>query len=97
LSETVAPDIPTFAESGLPNFNVSQWYALFAPAGTPKEVLDNLTKHARVAMKSADVSEKLKSVGTEQDGSSAEDLRVFLAVEVRQWAEVAQSVDVKIQ
>jgi tripartite-type tricarboxylate transporter receptor subunit TctC len=93
----VAPDIPTFAESGFPNFNVSQWYALFAPAGTPKEVLDKLTQHARAAMKSADVSEKLKSVGTEPDGSSAEDLRVFLAGEVRQWAEVAKSVDVKIQ
>lgn len=93
----VAPDVPTFAESGFPQFSVTQWYAMMAPKGTPPALVEQINRHVKAALASPDVAEKLKAVGTEPVGSSPEQFRTFLAVEIRQWADVAKSVGVRLE
>ena len=93
----VAPEVPTFAESGYAQFTVTQWYGLMAPKGTPAPLVDLLNRHARAALASPDIADKLKSVGTEPAAGSPEQFRVFLAGEIKQWAGVAKSVGVRLE
>jgi len=92
-----APDVPTFAESGYPAFAVSQWYGLMAPRGTPPAIVSKLSELCRAAITAPDVSEKLKSAGTEPVGSSPEDFAVFLDREIARWADVAKANDIKVE
>jgi tripartite-type tricarboxylate transporter receptor subunit TctC len=93
----VAPEILTFAEAGFPNVTITQWYAMMAPKGTPPAIVELLSRHVKAALASPDVSEKLKSAGTEPVGSSPEQMRTFLAGEIRKWAEVAKTVGVRLE
>ncbi len=61
----VAPDVPTVAESGLPGFEVSSWYGVFAPAGTPKPVVDKLAAGIARAVELPDVQAKLTELGSD--------------------------------
>ncbi|MBK7474150.1 MAG: tripartite tricarboxylate transporter substrate binding protein [Betaproteobacteria bacterium] len=67
----VAPEIPTFVESGYPKFQMSQWYGLLAPKGTPADIVEKLNQHVRAALSAADVADS-KAAGTEPVGSSPE-------------------------
>ena len=93
----VAPEVPTFTESGFAQFTVTQWYGLMAPKGTPAPLVDLLNRHARAALASPDIADKLKSVGTEPAAGSPEQFRAFLAGEIKQWAGVAKSVGVRLE
>lgn len=93
----VAPEIPTFAESGHPSFQVNQWYGLFAPKGTPPAIVAKLSEHVRAAMNAPDVSGKLRSAGTEPVGSGPDEFRTFLAREIDQWARVARENNIRIE
>jgi tripartite-type tricarboxylate transporter receptor subunit TctC len=93
----VAPDIPTFAESGYPKFQMAQWYGLLAPKGTPADIVQKLNGEANAAMTSTDVADKLRAAGTEPVGSSAEQFRAFLAAEIAQWATVAREGNIQIE
>ena len=93
----VAPEIQTFTEAGYPAFQVQQWYGLLAPRGTPAEVVAKLNEHAVAAMRAPDVSEKLKSAGTEPRGSTPAEFASFLDREIAQWAAVAKANNIKIE
>lgn len=88
----MAPAIPTFAEAGYPETVVTQWYGLMAPRGTPAAIVDRLNREVRSALEAPDVSEKLKSVGTEPAGDTPEEFSDFLGKEIRRWADVAKAV-----
>jgi tripartite-type tricarboxylate transporter receptor subunit TctC len=93
----VAADVPTFAEAGYPHFTVTQWYGLMAPKGTPAAVVDRLNREVRAALAAPDVSDKLKTSGTEPAGGTPEQFRTFLAGEIRKWADVAKSVGARLE
>ncbi len=93
----VAPEIQTFTEAGYPTFQVQQWYGLLAPRGTPAEIVAKLNEHAVAAMRAPDVSEKLKSAGTEPRGSTPAEFATFLDREIAQWAAVAKTNNIKIE
>ena len=93
----VAPDVPTFAESGFPGVNVTQWYAMMAPRGTPAAIVDLLSQHAKAALASPDVASRLKAAGTEPVGSSPEQFKNFLAGDIRKWSGVAKAVGVRLE
>jgi tripartite-type tricarboxylate transporter receptor subunit TctC len=78
-------DLPTYAESGLSGFEVTAWYALFAPAGTPKEVLTKLNQGSVKAVASKEMTEKLASLGAVPIGSSPEELATHLKTEISRW------------
>ncbi len=79
------PDVPTIAEAGLPGYEVSPWFAVFAPAGTPAEVLARLNKVLNESMKQPDTLKKLESVGAEPIGSTPQELAAHLRREIDRW------------
>lgn len=93
----VAPDIATFVESGYPKFQMSQWYGLLAPKGTPADIVDKLNQHVKLALTAPDVADKLKAAGTEPVGSTPEQFLTFLTNEIAQWASVAKANNIRLE
>jgi tripartite-type tricarboxylate transporter receptor subunit TctC len=91
----IAPDLPTIAESGLPGFDVTVWFGLMAPAGTPKPVIDKLNAAALAALKSDEVVSKLRASGFEPLGSSPEGFARFIASELDKWSDAAKAAQIK--
>jgi tripartite-type tricarboxylate transporter receptor subunit TctC len=90
------PDLPTLAESGLPGFDVTGWYALLAPARTPTQILRKAQADAAVVLKNAEVATRLSSEGAEPVGSTSDELAKFLQRETRKWAMVVKSAGIKL-
>lgn len=82
------PDVPTVAESGVPGFNVTGWYGLYAPAGTSSDIVRRLNAEAKRALNSPDVKAKLAKTGNEPVASSPEEFAAFLRAETAKWAKV---------
>lgn len=90
------PDVPTMSEAGLPGFISDSWNGLFAPAGTPKEIVDTLQRETAKAMAAPDVREKLLAQGAIPLGGSSADFRAHIKKEVEHWGKVLKSVKVTI-
>ena len=86
---SAAPDIPTVAES-LPGFEATTWFALFAPAGTPKAIVDRLNAETLRIFKLPDVQERLQKLGLEPVLSSPEELGRYQASEIVKWTKVVK-------
>ncbi|MDD2728969.1 tripartite tricarboxylate transporter substrate binding protein [Malikia sp.] len=82
------PNVPTMAEAGVAGYELSPWFAVFAPAGTPKPVIDKLNRALRDAMKQPDVAARFESMGVEAVGSSPEQLASHLARESARWGKL---------
>lgn len=82
------PDVPTAAESGLSGYDVSPWFAVFAPAGTPAAVVNTLNAALLDAMKQPDVQAKFEAIGAEPIGSSPAALATHLQRETERWAKL---------
>ena len=85
------PDLPTMAESGLPGYQTSSWDALFAPAGTPPEVVARLNEAAVVALADPDVQAKLLEFGAMTVGSTPEALAAHVKDELAKWMPVVEA------
>jgi len=83
-----APDIPTLAESGLPDFDVSAWTGLFAPAGTPRAVVDRLNSETRRIAGDTGYVALIQSMGTDVASSSPEAFGTFVRDDIARWTEV---------
>jgi tripartite-type tricarboxylate transporter receptor subunit TctC len=84
-----APDIPTVAES-VPGFEATTWFALFAPANTPRPVIERLHAEVQRVYRLPEVQERLKTLGLEAVLSSPEDLARYQASEIAKWAKVVK-------
>jgi tripartite-type tricarboxylate transporter receptor subunit TctC len=82
---SVLPGIPTIAETGLPGYEVSPWFAVFVPAGTPKPIINRLNAVLNDAMNDPDVQKRLQTIGAERVGSTPEELDAHLKVERARW------------
>jgi tripartite-type tricarboxylate transporter receptor subunit TctC len=85
-----APEIPTMAESGLPGFEVTAWYGMYAPAGTPKEIIVKLNREIVKTMQSQEMKEKLLAVGAEAISSTPEELSVIMKADLVKWAKIVK-------
>lgn len=92
----VAPDIPTLDESGVPGFDATAWFGLFAPAGTPREIIARLNQEVAEAVKDPVVNEKLLALGAEPVSGSPESFSAFFKGEVAKWAQVVKSAKVQV-
>ena len=92
-----APEIPTVAESGLPEYVVNTWFGLFTPSATPRAVINKLNADAASALNTPDAKEKLLSQGMYVIANSPEDLAALLKTEVPRWAKVVKESGVKPQ
>jgi tripartite-type tricarboxylate transporter receptor subunit TctC len=84
-----APDVPTVAES-VPGFEATTWFAVFAPAGTPKDVIAKVNTEMQRVFKLPEVADKLKTLGLEPWISSPEELARYQATEIAKWAKVVK-------
>jgi tripartite-type tricarboxylate transporter receptor subunit TctC len=89
-----APDVPTVAET-VPGFEATTWFAVFAPAGTPKDVVAKINAEMQRVFKLPDVVEKMKSLGLEPWISTPEELAKYQATEMVKWAKVVKDSGAK--
>ena len=83
-----APELPTVAESGLPGFDVNPWYGLFAPAGTPPEIVAKLQQEVSRIVHMPDVKKRFASLGAEPVGNTPQEFKLFLDQEIAKWTKV---------
>jgi tripartite-type tricarboxylate transporter receptor subunit TctC len=91
------PDVPTFAELGYPQINVSLWYGLLAPAGTPRAVVDKLNRSVGQILEAKDVTERLHAQGAEPMRGTPEAFAAFMRQEMAKWAPVVKAANVKAE
>jgi tripartite-type tricarboxylate transporter receptor subunit TctC len=84
------PDVPTFSEAGMPGFESYAWYGFFAPAKTPKDVIDKLDAAAIKVMKTPEYQRVLEETGSEFVGDTPENFAAFVKAEAAKWGKVAK-------
>lgn len=89
------PQIPTLAEAGVPGYEASSWYAVFAPARTPRPVIAKLHATIVAALRSPSVTEAIRTDGGEPAPSSPEELQAYLAQEIAKWTSVIEKAGIK--
>jgi tripartite-type tricarboxylate transporter receptor subunit TctC len=91
------PEVPTLSESGVPGFEASTWFGVYAPAGTPKEIIVKLNSELIAVLKSSDMRARLAVLGAEPVGSTPEGMAQTVAAETAKWAKVIHDAKVKIE
>ena len=91
------PDVPTMHEAGLANFEVVVWHGIYAPKGTPKPVIERLTKALKAALKDPNVRQRFAELGTEpvaDNRATPEALRAHLKAEIEKWGPIIKKAGV---
>lgn len=89
------PDVPTVAESGLPDFDVNAWFALYAPAGTPPEAMQKLTDAAKKVLGSDAFKEKLQQTSAQPGTLFGDDLVAFEKTERERWSKLIKDKNIQ--
>ena len=92
-----APDIPTMAEAGVPGYEMSAWFGLLAPAGTPRAVTDLLQRHLAAILALPEVQKQFLELGAEPGGLSPDEFGRFIAGERDKWTRVATTGNIKLE
>ena len=93
----MAPDIPTVAESGIPGYDVTTWYGLMVPTGTPKEIVTRLHGAAVGALAHTAVKERFATTDLEPKGSTPEEFDAYIRSEIVKWAKVIKASGIPIE
>jgi tripartite-type tricarboxylate transporter receptor subunit TctC len=93
----ILPDVPTIAESGYPGFAAMQWYGLFAPAATPKDIVAKINRDAVKALRDPGVAERLMSEGAEPVGDTPAEFGAFVKSEIELWGKVIRESGAKVE
>ena len=88
------PDLPTSAEQGLPGVDVTSWYSLVAPAGTPQAIIDRLHRELAKALAESDVRERIAGLGAEPVGNSPSEFAAMQRAEAARWAKLAKEANI---
>ena len=91
-----APELPTLAELGLPGFDVVAWFGLFAPAGTPKAIVERLSNETRTALSVPELRKRLTDVGAEPLGSTPEAFDSYVKEEYERWGKLTKEVGISV-
>ena len=91
-----APDIPTIAEAGVPGYESVQWYGLFAPAGTPQEILAWLHREAAAILRATNVKERLAADGLEVVANSPEEFAASIKADIAKWTKVVKAIGMQL-
>lgn len=90
------PDVPTLAELGFKDFEVSSWSGLFAPKGTPPDVIQTIAKASIEILKSPEVRKQLESMGAIPVGSTPEEFQKYVRAEIEKWGAVAKTAKIEL-
>jgi len=88
---SAAPELPTIAESGVAGYEATAWNGLLAPAGTPREIVDELNRAINLILAQPDVLQRLSADGADPGTGSAGDFESFIQVELEKWAKAVKS------
>ncbi len=91
---TLAPDVPTLSEEGVSGFEVDLWYALSAPAGTPKDIIDRYNKVVNEILTSPDVRDQFAKQGLVPVGGSSQQLAALIEKDLPRWAKVVKDAGI---
>jgi tripartite-type tricarboxylate transporter receptor subunit TctC len=91
------PDLPTLAEQGVENVNMSQWYAMFAPAKTPQAVVDRLNREMNSVLADKAVQKRIEDQGAEVETGTPEQLKTLVQKEVARWKSVVAAAKIKAE
>ena len=91
------PDVPTAAELGMPNYQVATWYGLWAPKGTPKDVVDRIQAELRKALNSEELVAIWRGIGSVTPDVYGDAYGRFVSAEVKRWAEVVKASGAKLE
>jgi tripartite-type tricarboxylate transporter receptor subunit TctC len=92
----LAPELPTMAESGLPGFELSTWFAFFAPAGTPRAIVDKISGDMRRVLAQPDMQQRLAAIGVDIRASTPDELAAFQRAELAKWAKIIRDSGAKV-
>ena len=90
------PDLPTIAESGFPGFDISTWYAYWAPKGTPADIVEKLSAAAAQALKNPEVIAKYEAMGAEPVGSTPKQFAAYVESEAKKWNDIVKKSGAKL-
>ncbi|TAF75745.1 MAG: tripartite tricarboxylate transporter substrate binding protein [Curvibacter sp.] len=93
----VMPELPTLAEQGIANVNMSQWYAMFAPAKTPKAIIDRLNKEMNAILTDKATEKKIEDQGAEVETGTPDQLKAFVKKEAAHWKSVVTAAKIQIE
>ena len=91
------PEVQTVAEAGVPGYDSGAWFGLVAPANTPKDIVNKLSRETARALKLADVSARLSDLGAEPVGGTPEQFAAHIKAEIAKWAKVIKDANVELQ
>ncbi len=86
----VMPDVPTVSESGIPGYEIIGWYAVFAPAGTPRPIIDKLNAKIGEVLAAPEIRSRFLTMGLEPVGKGPEALTAFMQTEIAKWRQVIE-------
>ncbi|MDQ3215329.1 MAG: tripartite tricarboxylate transporter substrate-binding protein, partial [Pseudomonadota bacterium] len=92
----LAPELPTMAESGLPGFELSTWFAFFAPAGTPRAIVDKISGDMRRVLAQPDMQQRLAAIGVDIHASTPDELAAFQRAELAKWGKIIKDSGAKV-
>jgi tripartite-type tricarboxylate transporter receptor subunit TctC len=94
---TLLPDVPTIAESGVPGYDVSAWFSLFAPAGVPDAIVQRLATEAAKAVRSPAIASRMAAEGAEVGGNSPREFAAEVKAEYEKWRSLVRKTGMKPQ
>lgn len=90
------PDVPTMAEAGVPGYDAASWFGLFAPAGTPTEIVDKIQVEVAKILKMPAIRQRFESLGATPSGMTSAEFKKFMTAEGVKWAEVVKQSGARI-
>jgi tripartite-type tricarboxylate transporter receptor subunit TctC len=91
----ILPDVPTAEEAGLPNFDVTTWYGILAPAGTPRPIITRLNTEFVKIMRAPEMKERLATMGTDPLTSTPEEFAAYIQREIAKWGDVIRKAGLR--
>jgi tripartite-type tricarboxylate transporter receptor subunit TctC len=89
------PEVPTITEAGLPGFEVTTWYGILAPAGTPRPIIARLNAELVKVMHSPEMKERLAGIGTDAVTSTPEEFAAYIQAEIGKWGDVIRKANLR--
>jgi tripartite-type tricarboxylate transporter receptor subunit TctC len=90
------PDLPTLSEAGVKGYDAGTWYALWAPAGTPRAIIERMQQETARALQGAELKEVWNGLGAEAGGQSPEEMARYVDQEIEKWAKVVKDSGAKL-
>lgn len=91
----LAPELPTMIEAGVPGYDLAAWFAAFAPAKTPRPVVEALHKAIAAALADKATQDRLLAAGIEPEGSTPDALKAFVVAEIAKWADIVKKAGIQ--